>query len=268
MKKLARDLTQRLFGADRALFLGPLPTPDLHAHPVWQAAVGLEAPLRVTLQGAPPLTADAVLIASDAAHAVAGRGIVGHFYLAPTSPEGARLARWLGRRPALALPPGYARDAAHALQDAWRDRGPGSLDRALDALVSRLMELAPAAAATSPAPSPDARVERALARLSRRPDDVHSLAEVARALDLSPDRLRHLFRQEVGTPFRRYRRWLRLMRATDALRVGASVTEAAYVGGFADAAHFSRTFRAAFTVSPSSWRAGSRFVQAGGAPAA
>jgi AraC-like DNA-binding protein len=79
---------------------------------------------------------------------------------------------------------------------------------------------------------------------------------------LSPDRLRHLIREQVGIPLRRYRRWARLLSAVEALRDTASVTAAAHTSGFADSAHLSRVFRDSFTFPPSVFLRDSRFVQA------
>lgn len=73
--------------------------------------------------------------------------------------------------------------------------------------------------------------------------DHTSLAHLASAARLSPSRFGHLFTASIGLPVRRYVLWLRLQRAVAALAAGHSVTEAAHLAGFADAAHLSRTFR-------------------------
>ena len=51
---------------------------------------------------------------------------------------------------------------------------------------------------------------------------------------------------------RPYLRWLRLARALEGASRGAGLTAAALDAGFADAAHFSRTMRRHFGVTPSS----------------
>jgi AraC-like DNA-binding protein len=55
-----------------------------------------------------------------------------------------------------------------------------------------------------------------------------------------------LFVEQTGLPFRTYLLWLRLMRGLEAFASGASLTDAALDAGFADSAHFSRTFRRMF----------------------
>jgi AraC-like DNA-binding protein len=99
--------------------------------------------------------------------------------------------------------------------------------------------------------SMDERVARAVASLQSDPFEPISVADVAATAGLSPSRFQHLFTQEVGVPFRRYRGWHRLRAAIREAAQGASLTAAAHAAGFADQAHFSRAFRAAFGAPPS-----------------
>jgi AraC-like DNA-binding protein len=68
---------------------------------------------------------------------------------------------------------------------------------------------------------------------------------------MSPTRLTHVFSREVGIPFRRFVLWTRIKHAVSTTRAGANLTAAAVAAGFSDAAHFSRTFRGMFGLSPS-----------------
>lgn len=76
------------------------------------------------------------------------------------------------------------------------------------------------------------------------PDGPVSLKAAADVAGLSAERYRHLFAEAIGLPFRRYVLWRRLQRALSTLEAGADVTTAAHEAGFADSAHFARTFRA------------------------
>jgi AraC-like DNA-binding protein len=96
----------------------------------------------------------------------------------------------------------------------------------------------------------DPRIERSLVMLQQ-PDADASLAQLAAAAQLSPSRFQHVFTAEVGVPFRRYRLWQRLRTAIKEASLGATLTDAAHAAGFADQAHFSRTFRSAFGAPPS-----------------
>ncbi|MFG3421651.1 helix-turn-helix transcriptional regulator [Micromonospora sp. NPDC048063] len=85
------------------------------------------------------------------------------------------------------------------------------------------------------------------------------LGEVARAVHLSQSRLSHLFRQELGLPFRAYVRWERLRTALLLLSSGGSLTQAAHEAGFADSSHLTRVFRSMFGLAPSELLRGVRW---------
>ena len=83
--------------------------------------------------------------------------------------------------------------------------------------------------------------------LSRR---LHS-RELARNACLSEGRFLHLFAEQLGISFRQYVMHQRLLRATRSMLTGASATRAAVDAGFADSAHFTRTFVQLAGVRPS-----------------
>jgi AraC-like DNA-binding protein len=97
----------------------------------------------------------------------------------------------------------------------------------------------------------DGRIARAVATLQSDAPDEFSVPAAAAIAGLSPSRFQHLFTQAVGVPFRRYRGWQRLRSAIRTAAQGSSLTDAAHAAGFADQAHFSRAFRAAFGAPPS-----------------
>ena len=68
---------------------------------------------------------------------------------------------------------------------------------------------------------------------------------------LSESRFSHLFVEEIGLPFRTFVLWRRMMLAVNSVASGASLTSAAHEAGFADSAHFSRTFLRMFGVQAS-----------------
>ncbi len=77
-------------------------------------------------------------------------------------------------------------------------------------------------------------------------DDGVTLPAAAADVGLSASRARHLFVAHTGLPFKAYMRWLRLAQAVSLYATGRSLTEAAHDAGFADSAHFSRTFKRTF----------------------
>lgn len=86
-----------------------------------------------------------------------------------------------------------------------------------------------------------------------------SITELAQQSGLSTRQLRHRFTAELGINPSAYLRWRRLRRALTAVQDGASLTQAAVAGGFADGAHFSRVFQAQFGMTPSQAAASVRF---------
>jgi AraC-like DNA-binding protein len=95
-------------------------------------------------------------------------------------------------------------------------------------------------------------VRRVVRLLRDHPLDPRSttLPKLAKLAGLSSSRFLHVFTESVGIPLRPYMLWLRVQRAVRALASGSSVTEAAYVAGFADAPHLNRTFRRMLGATP------------------
>ena len=92
-----------------------------------------------------------------------------------------------------------------------------------------------------PAKKLDARLQRVLDSLTQE-DAKLDLGRAAGIACLSETRFSHLFVEEIGLPFRTYVLWLKLSTAVSRIAAGRSLTEAAHHAGFADSAHFSRTF--------------------------
>ena len=89
----------------------------------------------------------------------------------------------------------------------------------------------------------------------------HPLKYLARSINLSEGRLRHLFRQELGVAIQQY--WIghRLLVAVRRFNGCESLTKIAHEAGFADLSHFSKAFRASFGMTPSLAAKDSRSVQ-------
>ncbi len=99
---------------------------------------------------------------------------------------------------------------------------------------------------------PDPRIRDALAALRLLdPSEPVTAAQLAATAGLSRSRFLHLFREHAGTSFRRYRLWLRMLRAAEAIRSDADLTTAAAAAGFASPSHFSDAFHAMFGLRPS-----------------
>ena len=77
------------------------------------------------------------------------------------------------------------------------------------------------------------------------------LSDMAKAVNLSPWRLAHLFKAEVGISPLRYLALVRLQRARQYLETGfLTVREIAISVGIPNPSHFTRSFKAAYGSSP------------------
>lgn len=107
----------------------------------------------------------------------------------------------------------------------------------------------------------DSRIETALSILHSEPDTIFPMEEIADKVALSPGRFIHLFKEETGISYRRMQLWIKLNSTFDHLPQTNSLTELAHQSGFSDSAHFSRTFKETFGLSPSSIIKNSQFIQ-------
>lgn len=77
------------------------------------------------------------------------------------------------------------------------------------------------------------------------------LDELTRLCGLSPDRLSHLFKREMGVPIKSYLLAMKMRQAALWFGQNRSLTEIAHMMGFSDSPHLSKAFQAYFSVPPS-----------------
>ncbi|WP_127717048.1 helix-turn-helix domain-containing protein [Halobacteriovorax sp. HLS] len=89
------------------------------------------------------------------------------------------------------------------------------------------------------------------------------LSELAREMSLSESRLLHLFKEQVGVPFRKYILWKKLRRAilSFANSKNKKLTDIALDSGFSDSAHLSKVIKASFGLTPSEILSNSQFIK-------
>lgn len=107
----------------------------------------------------------------------------------------------------------------------------------------------------------DNRINKALEYLFHRSKSVVPIEEVASHCHLSSSRFMHLFKEQTGITYRRAQLWNKLTKTIPQFGT-MSLTELALQNGFADSAHFSRTFKENFGFSPRDFLKISQFVQA------
>ena len=95
----------------------------------------------------------------------------------------------------------------------------------------------------------DSRLLAVLEDLSHNLDNP-SIQNAAKRSGLSRSRIRTLAREQLGVPLSTWVTFRKLVEANKALSVGANLSEAALAGSFADQAHFTRTMKRMFGVTP------------------
>ncbi|QEZ46665.1 helix-turn-helix transcriptional regulator [Cupriavidus oxalaticus] len=216
-----------------------------HAHHAIQVTLALSGgPVRVQSPGEDWAAYQAAIIAANHPHAFEARGaLIALIFTEPESHEG-RMLRERFRAGVASLTPGAFATEAAALAAAYHSDAPDKdLILRARAVTARLTLAQP-----SPPKVLDKRIEHAIEVLRERIGETVTMTEIAEAVHLSPERFRHLFLKETGIRFRPYVLWLRLELSLASYAAGHNLTEASCAGGFADSAHFSRTFKRMFGV--------------------
>lgn len=221
-------------GADRLLFCGRLPVLDWHRHSFHCV---LLAPTRAfeIEDAAGPRRCRAVLVRGGVRHRLRFDGQpMTTLYIAPHDPHFAGLAG-----PARAAITPWSPDWTEALSRWEAAADPGPLRR----LIQRTWGRA------------DAHLDPRVWRMACGFADGRGLddgpAALAAAAGLSRSRLAHLVKDHTGSSIGEVQRGYRFVHAARSMVAAASFTRAAHAAGFADSAHFSRAFRAAYGIAPS-----------------
>lgn len=191
-------------------------------------------------------TGPVALVDADLPHSLTADGRAAFLFCEPESRAGRAIrARFAATGRLVSLPEADFAAETAAIDRLWTARADS---RALRAEGRRIVERL---AGTDPPPSLDPRIATILAAIESQPPGPVSFAAVSEGVHWSSSRLRHLFAEQVGLAFKSFVLWRRLMKSVDSLGRGATITQAAHDAGFADGAHFSRTFRRTFGLAAS-----------------
>lgn len=89
----------------------------------------------------------------------------------------------------------------------------------------------------------------------------HTIDSFAEKVALSPSRLSHLFREQIGVPLKSYILFHQLEKAFTAILSGKNITEAAMLAGFDSPSHFAATVKKWMGMSVSSSVKDSEFLK-------
>jgi AraC-like DNA-binding protein len=212
---------------------------DFHSHHALQITAALSGSLSLTCSDM-SLSGSPLAVAADARHKFEAHGILVFIFVEPESRMGRELTQALFSESPLVPLGADVQCSLEPLRSSFDEKT--SDEVLLRAGRSAIEALIPTAAA----PTPDARILKIIDYAASHLDGPLTLAEASQGIYVSPSRLRHLFVEQTGLPFKTYLLWLRLMRAVQIYSQGRSLTEAAHQAGFSDSPHFSRIFRRTF----------------------
>lgn len=112
--------------------------------------------------------------------------------------------------------------------------------------------------AALPARRVDPRIQRIIDDIKRDPSAGAAAEDCAQAVNLSFSRFLHLFKQDVGAPFRSFRAWKRARSLLQHVNREANLAHVALDTGYPDSTHFSHSIRQVYGLKPKDIFAGSR----------
>jgi len=250
--------TQRVMwiDADRVLYAGLLGKPSLRSLGAHVTYVGLDAPVELSLEGGPWRRVLLGTVDPYRPHQVRCEARrVGVILVEPESVAADGLPAWP--------------EAPSAAAAAFAARVRGVCDRLGAASPVELARFdfdtevfgAPLASRAL-----DPRILTVVEAIRSDPCGQVSGEAYARAVHLSLSRFVHLFKSEIGVPFRRYRSWRRARHLLHHAASNSSLVDIALAAGYPDSTHFSHSIRQAFGLTPGDILAGSRRLAVHAAP--
>lgn len=240
------QMTSTVFGYDHIMMRAEYRTPDPHSHLAVHFIAGLDGPVHCVVSG-DSFEADAVFIASDVVHtayAETGDMLVFLFDTAGSIAEEAQKQYLCGR-------PYFCGDkeTVEKLREIWKNNPPAQAD----SLITQLLGLDTVGNTLR-----DERISQVLEylrSLDEVPEDI--TAQLCAKVCLSPSRLSHLFKENVGISLHRYLAMDKMRKGYIHFQKYGNITEASLRAGFDSPSHFAATCKRMFGISFSEFVKGS-----------
>ncbi len=240
------QMTSTVFGYDHIMMRAEYRTPDPHSHLAVHFIAGLDGPVHCVVSG-DSFDADAVFIASDVVHtayAETGDMLVFLFDTAGSIAEEAQKQYLCGR-------PYFCGDkeTVEKLREIWKNNPPAQAD----SLITQLLGLDTVGNTLR-----DERISQVLEylrSLDEVPEDI--TAQLCAKVCLSPSRLSHLFKENVGISLHRYLAMDKMRKGYIHFQKYGNITEASLRAGFDSPSHFAATCKRMFGISFSEFVKGS-----------
>lgn len=218
----------------------------LHSHHAIQIFLALDGIAAIRVSDGEWQEGRGLIVRHDAEHSFNARGVTGALlFVDPESSEGVWLQSVLTQD--ITIVPAARLEGCLAELRAFYDRPLESME--VGDLVRHCVRAFCAGA--PPSRRLDRRITTVLTKIREADDLRMSLEDAAAFVYLSPGRFAHLFKDQLGLPFRRYMLWRKLTRAMVAIGRQSTIADAAQDSDFADAAHLTRTFHQMFGIPPS-----------------
>ena len=217
-----------------------------HAHHAIQVTFAFEGKSAVRQEAGEWRESRGLIVRPDVEHAFNARGHMGAMlFIDPESAEGAWLGSALTEDITL-IPDGRVQSCVAELVALWERPLEGM--QVGDLVRHCIQAINPG---VPPSRKRDPRIATVLEAIRDSDDLRMSLEAAAEIVHLSPGRFAHLFKEELGLPFRRYMLWRKVTRAMLSMGRERTLAAAAQHGDFADSAHLTRTFFMMFGMKPS-----------------
>jgi AraC-like DNA-binding protein len=240
-----------LITPDRICYAGLLGRPLTREFGALTLYVSLGSPLSLKIRDGAWQSGEMFVVQADTPHQVATVDRrIGVYMIEPESVDLAQLPPELG----FLATEGGAQLHHPAIREAFLALAGG--DMHINAVRTRLDEFI--LGARMPVRQLECRVAAVVNRIKRNPSDSVNAEDYAQQVDLSFSRFLHLFKEEVGTTFRRFRAWKRARNFMCYVNANRNLTDIALETGYPDSSHFSHTVRRYWGLTPKDIMAGSR----------
>ena len=235
---------------DRVFYAGLLGAPAMHTKGALVIYVAVEAPLRIRIDGGDWQTTEVAVVPPYVPYQIAsdGRHVL-DILVEPETLDMDLLPDLLRARGAVHAPEFAARvrrsHAQMVLAGRALDLQPGDFDRMFfgQTLATRTL---------------DSRIASVLEKIKRNPTAQATAEACAANVKLSFSRFLHLFKEEVGAPFRTFRTWKRARSLLHHVNSDSNLVYVALDIGYPDSTHFSHSIRQLYGLKPKDIFAGSR----------
>lgn len=246
---------------DRLFYAGLLGNPTEHVRGALVLYFALEAPVRLSVAGGPWQSGEALLVMPYAPHRVAcDARHVGAVYIEPETVDLAQLPALMRQGSGPVELPGLA---AHLRACHARVLATGQGEELMPADFDPLFFGRAFAGRRM-----DPRIAQVLDTIKANPSAPATAEDCARQVNLSFSRFLHLFKAEVGVPFRSFRTWRRARSLLHYVDRSHNLAQVALDIGYPDSTHFSHSIRQTYGLKPRDIFAGSRKLRLLGEPLA